>query len=151
MYFLNLGMKTLGMCFAVPYAYSALDLVRFALYGKFAPHLYPPCGAYSRIKWIIFSDQMCLTELQGREEYCFFCINPFTPKSDQCQISPAPSPEISHHTVWRTWLLIAYSDGRWLHCRFSLPHSNIFSLKCWENVLFELRSERVNCNVCLRL
>ena len=31
-----------------------------------------------------------------------FTINPFTPKSDQCQISPAPSPEIFHHTVWRT-------------------------------------------------
>ena len=31
-------------------------------------------------------------------------ITPFTPKSDQCQISPAASPEILHHTVWRTWL-----------------------------------------------
>ena len=27
---------------------------------------------------------------------------------------------------------------------FSLPHLYIFSLKCWENVLFELRSERTN-------
>ena len=26
-------------------------------------------------------------------------LNPFTPKSDQFQISPAASPEISHHTV----------------------------------------------------
>ena len=31
-------------------------------------------------------------------------VNPFTPKSDQCQIFPAASPEILHHTVWRTWL-----------------------------------------------
>ena len=41
-------------------------------------------------------------------------LNPFTPESDQCQISPAASPEILHHTVRRTWLFIAYSDERWL-------------------------------------
>ena len=35
--------------------------------------------------------------------------NPFTPKSDQCQNSPAASPEILHRTVWRTRLFIAYS------------------------------------------
>ena len=29
-------------------------------------------------------------------------LNPFTPKSDQVQISPAVSPEILHYTVWRT-------------------------------------------------
>ena len=40
-------------------------------------------------------------------------VNPFTPESDQCQISPAASQEIWHHTVWRTWLFIAYSDERW--------------------------------------
>ena len=39
-------------------------------------------------------------------------VNPFTPESDQCQISPAASPEIVHHTVRRTWLFIAYSDER---------------------------------------
>ena len=39
-------------------------------------------------------------------------INPFTPKSDQCQISPGASAEILHPTVWRTWLFIAYSDER---------------------------------------
>ena len=66
----------------------------------------------------------------------------FTPKSDQFQISPAASLEILHHTVWRTWLCIAYSDEIWLyytnsHC---LTHS---SLKSWGNVLFELGSERV--------
>ena len=70
-------------------------------------------------------------------------FNPFTPKSDQCQISPAASPIIVHHTVWRTWLFITHSDERWLHYQFSLPHLYIFSLKGSENVLFELRSERV--------
>ena len=49
-------------------------------------------------------------------------INPFTPKSDQFQIPPATSPEVLHHTVWRTWLFIAYSDERWLYYQFSLPH-----------------------------
>ena len=39
-------------------------------------------------------------------------LNPFTPESDQCQISPAASPEILHHTVRRTWLFIAYSGER---------------------------------------
>ena len=47
-------------------------------------------------------------------------FNPFTPKSDQIQISPAASPVILHHTVWRTWLFIAYSDGKW----FPLPNSH---------------------------
>ena len=53
--------------------------------------------------------------------------NPFTPKSDQFQISPAASPEILHHTVWRTWLFIAYSDERYY--QFSPPDLYIFSVK----------------------
>ena len=72
-------------------------------------------------------------------------INPFTPESDQCQNSPAASQEIWHHTVWRTWLFIAYSDEKWLYYKFSLHHSyNRFLKGFWENTLFELRSERVN-------
>ena len=39
-------------------------------------------------------------------------VNPFTPKSDQCQIPPAASPRILHHTVGRTWLVIAYKVDR---------------------------------------
>ena len=89
------------------------------------------------------SDQGYLQVLRN-EKTAKSRLNPFTPESDQCQISPAPSPEILHHTVWRTWLFITYSNGRWLHYRISLPHSYIFSLKCWENVLFELWTERVN-------
>ena len=34
----------------------------------------------------------------------------FRVKCDQFEISPAASPEILHHTVWRTWLFIAYTD-----------------------------------------
>ena len=72
-----------------------------------------------------------------------FGVNPFTPESDQCQNSPAASQEIWHHTVWRTWLFIAYSDEKWLYYKFSLHHSHNRFLKGWENTLFELRSERV--------
>ena len=71
-------------------------------------------------------------------------LNPFIPKSDQYQISPAASPEILHHTVWRTWLFIAYSDARWLYYQLSLPSVIQFSLQGWENAVFELGSERVN-------
>ena len=39
-------------------------------------------------------------------------FNTFTPKSDQFQISPVASPVIVHHTVWRTWISIAYSDWK---------------------------------------
>ena len=70
-------------------------------------------------------------------------FNPFTPESDQCQISPAASQEIWHHTVRRTWLFIAYSDEKWLYYKFSLHHSYNRFLKGWENTLFQLRSERV--------
>ena len=38
---------------------------------------------------------------------------------------------------------IDYSEERLLCCPFSLPHLCIFSLKGWENVLFELGRERV--------
>ena len=77
--------------------------------------------------------------------------NPFTPESDQCQNSPAASQEIWHHTVWRTWLFIAYSDEKWLYYKFSLHHSYNRFLKGWENTLFELRSERDNVtwDLCL--
>ena len=71
-------------------------------------------------------------------------FSPFTPKSDQCPNSPAASQEICHHTVWRTWLFIAYSDAKWLYYKFSLHHSYNRFLKGWENTIFELRSERVN-------
>ena len=70
-------------------------------------------------------------------------LNPFTPKSDQFQISPAASPVIIHHIVWRIQLFIAL-----LRCKIIilpiLTTSLIYcSLKGCENVLFELGSERV--------
>ena len=70
-------------------------------------------------------------------------FNPFIPKSDQYQISPAASPQILHHTVGRTWLFIACSDARWLYYQLSLTSVTQFSLQGWENAVFELGSGRV--------
>ena len=71
-------------------------------------------------------------------------INPFTPKTDQFQISPVASPEIiTSHSV-ETWLFIAYSDERWLYYQFILPTSLIHFLN---NRLgernFDLKTERI--------
>ena len=90
------------------------------------------------------NDGLLPSENKGYDQNRPLTINPFTPKSDQCQISPAASPEMLHHTVWRTWLFIASSDRRWLYYTFSLHHSYNCSSKGWENTLFELRNERVN-------
>ena len=76
-------------------------------------------------------------------------VTPFTPKGDQCQISPAASTGILHHTVWRTWLFIAYEVDKWLYYQFSLHHSYVSLLKGWENVLLELGSERVKVGALL--
>ena len=48
----------------------------------------------------------------------------FTPKSDKFQISSITLPETIHHTVWRTWLFIAYSlpllmKDDYILCQFS--------------------------------
>ena len=65
-------------------------------------------------------------------------LAPFTTTSDHFQISPAASPEI-HHIVWRTWLFIACLGARWYTVLPILTTSLIhFSLKGWENVLFNL-------------
>ena len=60
-----------------------------------------------------------------------------TSKSDQFQISPAASPEIVPHTVWRTWLFTAFSDERWLIpttrlIHFSLGRLGECTLWTWE-------------------
>ena len=88
-----------------------------------------------------YSERVRHTVLHKVEHQTYF--NPFTPESDQCQNSPAASQEIWHHTVWRTWPFIAYSDEKWLYYKFLLHHSYNRFLKGWENTLFELRSERV--------
>ena len=69
------------------------------------------------------------------------CVNPFTPKSDQVQISHEASPEILHHTVWRTSLFIVDSDWKKIIVPILTTSLIHFSLKGWENVLFELRCE----------
>ena len=54
---------------------------------------------------------MCVYNIHGNFHHV---SNTFIPKSGQCQISLAASPEILHHTVWRSWLFIAYSAEKWL-------------------------------------
>ena len=54
-------------------------------------------------------------------------LNPFTPKSDQCQLSPVALPEIECHTVWRTWLSIAYSDERYTTNSHYIPYIFLFN------------------------
>ena len=64
-----------------------------------------------------------------------------------CQISPAASPETLRHTVWRTWLFIAYSDEGWLILPIPLPHFTLyFVFRKIERTYFltEFGSERVN-------
>ena len=71
-------------------------------------------------------------------------FNPWNPKSNQFQISLGASPEIQYNiTVWRTWLFTAYSDERWLYYTNSHYLIYPFLFRRFENVLFELGSERV--------
>ena len=72
-----------------------------------------------------------------------FYLTLSTPKSDHFQFSPAALPEIVHHTVWRTWFFIAYSDKRWLYYQFITTLLMHLSSIDWENVPFELGSERL--------
>ena len=70
-------------------------------------------------------------------------VSLFISKSDQVRISPVASPVILHHTVWRTWLFIAYSDWKMILVPVLTTSLIQFSWKGWENVLFELGIERV--------
>ena len=64
-------------------------------------------------------------------------LNPFTPKSDQSEISPAASPEILHHIV-KNLAFHAYLDERFLLLyQFSLSHLYTVSLLGSENLHFE--------------
>ena len=78
------------------------------------------------------------------DDLAIFSTLAFTPESDQVQISPAASPAvIFHHTLWRTWLFLAYSDDKRLCYQLFIASLVNSSIKGWENVLFELGSERV--------
>ena len=71
---------------------------------------------------------------------CFNSLSYWNPTSNY-QISPAASPEILHHKVRKTWLFIPY---RWeIVILPILTTTTHFSLKRWENVLYEPRSGKV--------
>ena len=62
--------------------------------------------------------------------------------SSQFQISPAPSPEIWHHTVWRIWLFITYTmNGECATNSLNLPY--VFLFQNVGRMYFELGSERI--------
>ena len=75
-----------------------------------------------------------------------FLYTPSTPKSDQFHISRAASTPILHHTVWRTWLFMAYSDERWLYYQFLtlslLSSKSVFS-QPFKKQLYECCSENL--------
>ena len=71
-------------------------------------------------------------------------VNLFTPKCVQVQISPALWPVILHHIVWRPWLFIAYSEEKLSYYQILIASLTQFFVKGWENVHFELGSERLN-------
>ena len=60
------------------------------------------------------------------------------PRVINCKFPPSASPEILHRPVSRTWLFIAYSGERWSYLPILAISLIQFSLKGWENVLFEL-------------
>ena len=55
--------------------------------------------------------------------YEMYCYVTFTPKIDKFQTFYTASPKILHHTVWRTWLFMAYPDERRLYYQFLLNYS----------------------------
>ena len=65
---------------------------------------------------IIIASPLGLRMIIGSEGWVVVVrlFDTFTPKSDQLLTSPAALPAILHHTVWITWLFIAYSGERWL-------------------------------------
>ena len=64
----------------------------------------------------------------GKLLACFICLQSLHSWMWSISSSPhAPSPEIRHHTEWRTWLFLAYSGGRWLYYQFSRPYLYVHS------------------------
>ena len=56
-------------------------------------------------------------------------------------LQPHQKYNVKHY---EDWLFIPYSDERWLYYQFSLPVTHTALLCGWDNILFELGSERVN-------
>ena len=74
----------------------------------------------SPLRRIIVKYPLCTTFLLI---FVFWLTRVACTRSDQCLIPPAASQlDIFRHTVWGTWLFIAYSDRRWLYYQFLLPY-----------------------------
>ena len=57
---------------------------------------------------LLFSNSLCF-----QLNVSFLQLSLTLPRVIWYQTSSSASPEILHHTVWRTWLFIAHSDERW--------------------------------------
>ena len=74
----------------------------------------------------------CVCPITGEAtpaEHCCpynYILNPFSPKSDQLQISPAASPQILHHPLWRTWLFIVYMKNDYTANSHYLTYTFLF-------------------------
>ena len=82
-------------------------------YSSDSEHLFSPLYRFARLFW------------QHRIDW--IVVDPFTPKSDQFQISPVASPEILlHHAVWRTRLFIWLTQMKDDYTtKFLLPPSHV--------------------------
>ena len=68
-------------------------------------------------------------------------VDPYTLKSDQFHISLAASPEIFHHTVWRTWFFIVSHKTTTL----PIPTTPLTSLKFGRIYLLSLGVKELKC------
>ena len=123
---------------------SSLAITAFWIMNSHRPYLQWFCSVISSTNWICCRKNGCSGIQRGLTNQAkgmlFVChqynANPFIAKSDQFQISPAASPEILHHTVWRTWLCIAYSRWKIIILPILTTSLILFSLKSWENVVY---------------
>ena len=77
---------------------------QFRFWQMLRTHLSVNIKAKCRVSWPSLERHGWRQAVKTDLEFVVLCnnlwlINPFTPKGDQLQISPAPSPEILHHSM----------------------------------------------------
>ena len=85
---------------------------------------------YYTVASSLYDIQPLSSSRRAKPQLIFLSVTPFTPKSDQFQVSPAASPEILHHTIWRTWLFIQNITA-WNRLWSSCESCEIKSLPFW--------------------
>ena len=85
------------------------------------------CLEQGRHHWIPLPKLLLSTPSLPRYDHPCIVVTHFTPEIGQFQISRAAWPTILHHTVWRTWLFIAYSDYDSTSNSYSLTYTLLFN------------------------